>query len=1000
MKKFLSLVLALVMTMSLVTVSAGAKDFKDDGKITYAEAVAVMSEVKVLDGYADGSFKPQGELTRGAAAKIICNLILGPTTAAELHADTAPFKDVPIDHTFAGYIAYCAKEGIISGYADGAFRPAAPLTGYAFMKMLLGALGYDQEIEQFVGANWSINVAKRALGIGLNKGLKTEFNGIKSVTREEAALYAFNTLKATMVDYDSRTTVTVGGADVIIAGSTAKEVEWAGHNNADGNIKNDNLVQFAEKYFSKLKSEADSDDFGRPTTKWVNNKKDIGSYVNYGLLAASYTDKVEGGEVYSDIGSTPCKFDLTYWVDGKQLDKDDTKIEAEKLVKKNDDKMNASGKGVLTEVYTDLDTEETTIVVINTWLGEVEADYNEKTESVRISVYDDYIEASGDEKPYAGVSSYTVKSEDVAGLEDLKEEDMVLVNIADDEIMIVSDVEQVSDVSITSYSVDYQDADKKNGKMVNKLTANGEKYEVAAKAFEDAAFMFDYDVEDLEDTTYNLYLDPYGYVIGVRKVTADDKYVFVVGYDVNAKHSAKAIDEALVIFTDGTMESIKVRDNDLDLPAAYEKILTGAAGDGNSNVNRWFTYTEKNGVYNLEKLVKNQIVDTTTTELNRDNVSVVDKDNAKQVAHGNNKSVFITVDVGDDINDDGSIVDVNSVSNGIKGTSIEVEGDEDLDNFDGKDSDEMIFAIYSGHYITYAVVVGDDAGNNDDMLYLTSFIKSKELSNGDYIWTYEGLNKDGETVLKSFVAKDINKDNLADDTMYTVTYDKDGTATKLEKAKEQKLEELNTKQYREDGYVYKNFNQLRKLVAEDDTFYFDANDNERYILMEEGCNFWVYASDDDEYVEYKNAKSALSALGKNSNFTGTIAAFVNELGYATTIILKDTYKENDEVDNNDKTDGKMSDAIIEKKGDKLVAKWTDDGSYNGKEVVVKFYLKENNKSYLKDTATGTCSSAADHSQSSSSTINQNGDYYAVITVLDADGKVIDKATTNTDSFAF
>ena len=50
MKKFLSLVLALVMTMSLVTVSAGAKDFTDASKITYDEAVAVMSAAKVIDG--------------------------------------------------------------------------------------------------------------------------------------------------------------------------------------------------------------------------------------------------------------------------------------------------------------------------------------------------------------------------------------------------------------------------------------------------------------------------------------------------------------------------------------------------------------------------------------------------------------------------------------------------------------------------------------------------------------------------------------------------------------------------------------------------------------------------------------------------------------------------------------------------------------------------------------------------------------------------------------
>ena len=49
MKKFLSLVLALVMTMSLVTVSAGAKDFTDSSKINYAEAVDVLSEAKVKD---------------------------------------------------------------------------------------------------------------------------------------------------------------------------------------------------------------------------------------------------------------------------------------------------------------------------------------------------------------------------------------------------------------------------------------------------------------------------------------------------------------------------------------------------------------------------------------------------------------------------------------------------------------------------------------------------------------------------------------------------------------------------------------------------------------------------------------------------------------------------------------------------------------------------------------------------------------------------------------
>ncbi|MCI8690876.1 MAG: S-layer homology domain-containing protein, partial [Oscillibacter sp.] len=81
MKKFLSLVLALIMVMSLVTVSAGAteyKDFTDKGEIQYEEAVAVLNRLGIITGYSEGDFRPEGELTRGAAAKIIVSLLIGP----------------------------------------------------------------------------------------------------------------------------------------------------------------------------------------------------------------------------------------------------------------------------------------------------------------------------------------------------------------------------------------------------------------------------------------------------------------------------------------------------------------------------------------------------------------------------------------------------------------------------------------------------------------------------------------------------------------------------------------------------------------------------------------------------------------------------------------------------------------------------------------------------------------------------------------------------------
>ena len=359
MKKFLSLVLALVMTMSLVTVSAGAKDFTDNSKIAYGEAVDVMSAVKVIDGYADGSFNPSATLTRGAAAKIICNLILGPTTASALVADAAPYSDVPTSHTFAGYIAYCQKEGIISGYADGTFKPANTLTGYAFMKMLLGALGYDATVEGYTGANWSINVAKRAINIGLNDDLNGSFNGVKAVTREEACLYAFNMLKATMVEYDSTTNITVGGAQVVIAGSKAKDV--ANNGTTDGNIgSKDKVMQFAEKYFTDLKDYDVSNDFGQPATKWTLKAEKIGTYDK--TADQVYHGKVELGDIYSDLNMST-KDAADYYVDGATP----TKVD---VSKGNEDEI-GEGNGAVTYVYHNDDTNDVTICTVNTYVGTV-----------------------------------------------------------------------------------------------------------------------------------------------------------------------------------------------------------------------------------------------------------------------------------------------------------------------------------------------------------------------------------------------------------------------------------------------------------------------------------------------------------------------------------------------------------------------------------------------------------------------------------------------------
>ena len=569
MKKFLSLVLALVMTMSLVTVSAGAKDFTDSSKIQYTEAVDVMSAVKVIDGYAEGDFRPSATLTRGAAAKIICNLILGPTTASALVADAAPYKDVPTNHTFAGYIAYCQKEGIISGYADGTFRPAASLTGYAFMKMLLGALGYDAEVEQYTGANWSINVAKRAMNIGLKDGLIGDFNGVKAVTREEACLYAFNTLQATMVEYSAKTSVSTNGTTVVIAGSEAKDVVNTGK--TDSNIDKDGKMQFAEKYFEDLKLDKTSDDFGRPANKWNVKKEEVGTYAN--TPDATFTKKVTKADVYNAIGKTV--YDdlkdgdatLTTYFDG-----DGTKVKAADVdstwANKNDTgKVNSTGNGDLTEIYVD-DDNNVTIVTIRTYVFQAATDYDAKKESVNLTQDGSKADNLTNAAKTIVLNDRTVEAEDYAVVKDLKADDYVLVTaVKNGSGYDVKSVEkaEVKTVEVSGY------------KLNDSVDAASTTYKYNANA------------DSIKGTSYNvgkqatLVLDKYGYIIAVEESVVLSDYVYIEKFGSTSSLNAKALANA--IFADGTDAEITVKE------VLGVKNKTTIANYGTSMAG-WYTYSK------------------------------------------------------------------------------------------------------------------------------------------------------------------------------------------------------------------------------------------------------------------------------------------------------------------------------------------------------------------------------------------------------------------------
>ena len=316
MKKFLSLVLAMIMTMSLVTISAGAteyKDLTDKDEIKYEEAVAVLNRIGVITGYPDGSFQPETELTRGAAAKIIVSLMIGPDAAAALPNTNSPYPDVPAGHTFAGVIGFCKTKGYISGYGDGNFKPTGTLTGYAFAKMLLGALGYSSDIERFTGSGWTMNVAN----IGNVAGLfdRISFDGAAAVTRDEACQLALNTLKATLVTYGGTSLVngttgsyTIQGTQATPRTSNNRDInanigrkDWYGGNNQGSDYL---TLEFGEEHFKDLRLEHDRydpahDEFGRPSNEWSYKKVTIGTFP----LPADYTFTTQVAHVEDTDGT-------------------------------------------------------------------------------------------------------------------------------------------------------------------------------------------------------------------------------------------------------------------------------------------------------------------------------------------------------------------------------------------------------------------------------------------------------------------------------------------------------------------------------------------------------------------------------------------------------------------------------------------------------------------------------------------------------------------------
>ena len=551
MKKLLALVLALVMSMSLVTISNAA--FKDADKIDYKEAVDVMNAVGVFIGDEKGNFNAKDNLTREQAAKIIAYLELGEK-AADALVGSATFTDVAATRWSAGFVSYCAQAGVVSGY-DGKFDPAGQLTALQFGKMLLVEIGYDAKAAGMVGTDWAINTSKLLATTGLMKGIDGSVNQV--LTREKAAQMCLNALKTPTVEYTTKgSNIIVNGAEINFGASTPTYVRNTVAK--DQTISQEQLtnstdytVELGEKLYKKLVLKPTEDAFGRPTHTWTFENKKVGEYIEDADL--TYTTSVKLGTIYSDLGLSEkiAAKDVVFYRNGNTeansgKDSKNVALTEAAIAKKAENKIGANG--VLTQVWYNNDKGTAIVTLIDTYVGKINS----------------VVKATSSADRYVNVNVLSDTISNVSakfGTEDFAADDLVTFTAAWTgsvyEIQSAKALEKSATGQLTQYTGDayFPGTTKWDGD--SNFTVDGTKYKYDLNAVVDSSnnSITDFTVGKSD---MNVYLDDYGYAMYVEGVESETNYAVVIGVgNVNAYGNATG--GATLLLPDGTKKEVRYK---------------------------------------------------------------------------------------------------------------------------------------------------------------------------------------------------------------------------------------------------------------------------------------------------------------------------------------------------------------------------------------------------------------------------------------------------------
>ena len=343
---------------------AGAA-FTDQADIKVdTDVVDTLVSLGVVEGFEDGSFQPNGTVTRAQMAKMIYVLRTGKSDASAYNDDKTSFTDIG-SHWARGYIKYCQSLGIIAGKSNTKFVPNEKVSAQEAAKMLLVTLGYDANKAGLVGTNWAAKTNALADENGLLEDVNTSFTG--PCPRQYAAQLIYNTLDANTVVWrdDAYTNVNVIGGKNQTVGQ-----KYMGLMDTDDSI----LLSVKEDSKGTFTVKALANDDVVTFTKVAKDYTDLlGQKVD---VLAKASDKVYGIYATSDnelaVKSTVGDLDKlktdTLKIDGTEYDiAANAKIFTTSVATAKDNKADviAAGTAYSKTAFTGMDTANTVYAVSN-----------------------------------------------------------------------------------------------------------------------------------------------------------------------------------------------------------------------------------------------------------------------------------------------------------------------------------------------------------------------------------------------------------------------------------------------------------------------------------------------------------------------------------------------------------------------------------------------------------------------------------------------------------